>query len=129
MSILRRIKKNIEKSELKQATRKTPKHKCHLPERRMLQLAQHVLRLLCVPRKNILNFAPLSRFENRAGNSKSAHFAAAPCRKTVREGVFGFLDTLMISFRRGTPSVTFCERRDTDYWMMFPFCSHHLPHY
>jgi hypothetical protein len=39
----------------------------------------------------------------------SASLAAAPVRKTVSEGAFGFLEMLMISLRRGTPSVTFLE--------------------
>lgn len=37
----------------------------------------------------------------------SASLAAWPSKKMVREGVLGRLDTLMISFRRGTPRVTF----------------------
>lgn len=40
----------------------------------------------------------------------SASLAAAPCRNTVKEGVFNCFDTLMISFRRGTPRVTFCNK-------------------
>jgi hypothetical protein len=39
----------------------------------------------------------------------SASLAAAPVKKTVREGAFGFLEMLMISFNRGTPKVTFFE--------------------
>ena len=37
----------------------------------------------------------------------SASLAALPVRKTVSDGVFGFFEMLMISLRRGTPSVTF----------------------
>ena len=33
--------------------------------------------------------------------------AGGPCKKIVSEGVLGFLDTLIISFKRGTPRVTF----------------------
>jgi hypothetical protein len=39
----------------------------------------------------------------------SASLAAAPVRKTVSDGALGFLDMLMISFRRGTPKVTFFD--------------------
>lgn len=39
----------------------------------------------------------------------SASLAAPPVRNTVNEGAFGFFEMLMISFRRGTPSVTFFE--------------------
>jgi len=37
----------------------------------------------------------------------SASFAAAPVKNTVSDGVRGFFETLIISFSRGTPSVTF----------------------
>ena len=37
----------------------------------------------------------------------SASLAGLPVRKMVREGVLGFLETLIISFNLGTPSVTF----------------------
>ena len=37
----------------------------------------------------------------------SASLAACPSKNIVKDGVFGFLETLMISLRRGTPKVTF----------------------
>jgi len=37
----------------------------------------------------------------------SASFAAAPVKNTVSDGVRGFFETLIISFSRGTTSVTF----------------------
>ena len=39
----------------------------------------------------------------------SASLAAAPVRKTVREGALGFLLILIISFNLGTPKVTFFD--------------------
>lgn len=39
----------------------------------------------------------------------SASLAAPPVRNTVSEGAFGFFEMLMISFRRGTPRVTFFD--------------------
>ena len=39
----------------------------------------------------------------------SASLEAAPIKKTVKEGAFGFFEMLMISFNLGTPSVTFLE--------------------
>lgn len=39
--------------------------------------------------------------------ARSASRALWPSRKTVSEGVLGFLEMLMSSFKRGTPRVTF----------------------
>ena len=39
--------------------------------------------------------------------ARSASRALWPSKKTVSEGVLGFLEMLMSSFRRGTPRVTF----------------------
>ena len=49
--------------------------------------------------------------QNVISNPHTLHFsascAALPSKKTVSDGVLGFLEMLMISLRRGTPSVTF----------------------
>ena len=48
MSILRRIKKNIEKNELKQATGKTPEHKCPKCKKMSLWKKDNLGKLVCI---------------------------------------------------------------------------------
>jgi len=52
----------------------------------------------------------------------SASLAAAPVRKTVSDGALGFLLMLMISFRRGTPSVTFLDDTPAKWKVLSVIC-------